>query len=137
LVHAILNGESYFGVSLHYIDKNLDTGPVIDRMWCRVESSEDAVDLTLKLENLGVSLFEIHARRIVLGALPATPQQEIAERDGITPRFYTRGSLEGLNRVEPEWPWTRIVRTARAFAAERERRAYVEWEGQKVFLTTK
>lgn len=30
--HAIMNGEEYFGASVHYVDENFDTGPIISVM---------------------------------------------------------------------------------------------------------
>jgi Methionyl-tRNA formyltransferase len=56
--HAIMNGATEFGASLHYMDKEFDTGDIIDVLTFPVEKYFTAGDLSRLSKNALVSLFE-------------------------------------------------------------------------------
>jgi hypothetical protein len=70
--------------------------------------------------------------------LPATPQQEIIERDGVLSRYYARNSLTGKDakRIDPQWPAVDILRRVRALDFPPFEPAYMLLDGCKVHLTT-
>ena len=89
--HALRNGESYFGVTLHYIDEGIDTGPIIAERLFDIE--DDTVDsLRAKAFAAGVTLFESWASRLVEAAesgerVPSWRQDEAKAR------YYDQASL--------------------------------------------
>lgn len=89
--HALRNGETYFGVTLHYIDEGIDTGPIIAERLFSIE--DDTVDsLRAKAFSAGQVLFESWAPRLVEAAavgerVPSWRQDESKAR------YYNRDSL--------------------------------------------
>ena len=53
---AIINGEKMTGVTTFMLDKNIDTGGIILREECRIESSDDAGTLHDKLMAMGCNI---------------------------------------------------------------------------------
>lgn len=87
--HAIANGEDSFGVTLHYVDEGIDTGPIIATK--PVPIADTPVMLMHRASDAGFRLFEFMAPQIIEAAklgkpLPATPQ----EGEGC---YYGRNSL--------------------------------------------
>jgi methionyl-tRNA formyltransferase len=89
--HALRNGETYFGVTLHYVDEGIDTGPIISERLFEIE--DDTVDsLRAKAFAAGRVLFESWAPRLVEAA-------EVGERvpawrqDEAKAHYYNRASL--------------------------------------------
>ena len=54
----ILNGEKISGVSLHKIDKGIDTGKIIDKIKFTISINDTAYKNYLRLMNKSVSLFK-------------------------------------------------------------------------------
>ena len=50
---AIINGEREFGVTLHYIDDGVDTGPVIAERRFALDEADDAQSVAGKLREAG------------------------------------------------------------------------------------
>ena len=55
--HAILAGDAYFGVTLHYIDEGLDTGPIIAERTFPIKPTDTAWSLYLRAQREGTELF--------------------------------------------------------------------------------
>lgn len=53
LFWAMLNNESYFGISIHYMDKKLDNGPIIIQTKVPILRSDSLHDLYIKSINIG------------------------------------------------------------------------------------
>jgi methionyl-tRNA formyltransferase len=56
-VQALFNGEKYTGVTLHWMDKGMDTGPIIMQEKILIESNDTAKTLYDKFTALGEKLF--------------------------------------------------------------------------------
>ena len=54
----ILNGEKYSGVTLHLIDKGIDTGKIIDQIKYKLSININAYDNYFKLMNCSVKLLK-------------------------------------------------------------------------------
>ena len=61
----ILNGEKFSGVTLHRIDKGIDTGDIIDQIKFKIKINDTAFDNYKKLMNNSVKLFKKNFRKIV------------------------------------------------------------------------
>ena len=71
---AIVNGELETGVTLHYIDAGIDTGPVIAMRSFPIERDDDAATLSAKLRAAGFALLREHWGDIAAGTAVATSQ---------------------------------------------------------------
>ncbi len=137
--HAIMNGETRFGVTLHRMDDKPDHGDVIAVRWFDIPPSATARDLMDLSEAEGYRLFCEMLPSILSNALPARAQQEIIERDGVVSRYYRRDSLStnGAKRVDLAWPADRIFNHVRALDFPPFEPAYAEISGRRIYLTTR
>jgi len=61
----IFNGEKISGVTLHKIDKGIDTGDVIDQIKFKIKINDTAFDNYKKLMNYSVKLFKKNFHKII------------------------------------------------------------------------
>ena len=95
IAHALLNGDREYGVTLHYVDEGIDTGPIIDIARFTIPPLCTGMRLYELATKAGWDLFAANWPRI-LGPVTATPQ----EGEG---RYYDRHSLEPYMRLA-DWP---------------------------------
>ena len=72
---ALINGEKVTGVTIFWLDKGMDTGPVLLRREVPVESADDAASLFAKLSAAGEELLAEALPLIAAGAAPRQPQE--------------------------------------------------------------
>lgn len=70
--HAIMNGETEFGATLHYMDENFDTGEIIGVRKFEIENWMTAGDLSQLTMLASQSLFTEYLPRILAGENFAT-----------------------------------------------------------------
>lgn len=61
----IFNGEKYTGVTLHRINKGIDTGNIIDQKKFKIKLNDTAYDNYIKLMNCSVKLFKKNLYKII------------------------------------------------------------------------
>jgi len=120
---AIINGEREFGVTLHYVDEGIDTGPVIAERRFPLEDTDDAFSVREKQRAAGAQLLEEWWPRLAGGVAPSVPQDE------------SRARLWPLRTPEQgRIAWTMsalaVSRLVRALAANSPG-AYVELNGRR------
>lgn len=76
---AIVNGEKETGVTTFFIEKEIDTGMVIERSAVPIEENETAGELHDKLMHLGSELVVQSVSRIISGKVIRTPQSELLQ----------------------------------------------------------
>ena len=107
-IWPILNGETEHGVTLHQIDKGMDTGPIIDRRAFKLEGMT-AFDAYLTCQRVGIDLALDWIDRLVAGDFTATPQ----EGEGST---YRRRDLDyGLKNIDLSESTETVLRRVHAF----------------------
>lgn len=74
--HAIINGEEVTGVTTFFLNKDIDTGDIIDRVEIPVEHNDDAGTIHDKLMAIGAELTLKTVRAIEEGTLQIHPQPE-------------------------------------------------------------
>ena len=72
--HAIMEGSSFFGASVHYMDEGLDTGEVIETVRFPIEPGHTAGDLVCLSHAALEGLFQKHVPALLLGRVPSSPQ---------------------------------------------------------------
>lgn len=77
---AIINGEREWGVTLHYIDEGVDTGPIVaDRRFALLES-DDALSIRARMKDAGATLLSTWGPRLASGSAPRIEQDPAGAR---------------------------------------------------------
>jgi len=91
--HAIMNKEPYYGVSLHYIDEGIDTGPVIDVDWMPIYDDDTGKSLYHRAQPIALTMFKRNLSGIYdahsWGSRTATTTQDDSQA-----KYYKRDSLQ-------------------------------------------
>ena len=134
--HAILNGESRFGATLHYMDAKVDHGNVIEVAWFDMPPDVTARRLMAMTEEIALGLFCDCLPALLANEVAAVPQAEIIRRQHVVSRRYSRSSLgePGVKQIDLDWPEEKILRHVRAFDFEPFEPAYCVVAGRKVYL---
>ncbi len=85
--HAIINGDKEYGVTLHYMDEGIDTGPIISSPRFSIFSDETGKSLYDRAQVAAFDMF-VDLWPILRGGLPPAMTQPAEGR------YYRRDSLE-------------------------------------------
>lgn len=135
LSHAILNGEKKYGLSFHYIDESLDTGPIIAVKLYKLPTDKTAEEIIKELERLALGFFKNYVHRMIVEKLPSINQEVIVRRKKIKLKSYRRNSLDNLYRISLNWPFEKIYRTVRALSLEKNKLPYIALGGKRIYLS--
>lgn len=134
LTHAILNQEKKYGLSLHFIDASLDTGPIISVKWYDLPEKTN-YKITTELEKLGFCFFKEYLEIILQNKAKGVSQARIIKNKKITPKLYTRKSIDALYKVSPRDSFNTLYRKVRALQTGSGKLPYMEKGGKKIFLS--
>ncbi|MGD2071570.1 MAG: methionyl-tRNA formyltransferase [Gemmatimonadota bacterium] len=84
ILSALLNDEERTGVTLHYLDAGIDTGPLIDLATFPIREDDDLITLLKKGRAAGALLLDLWLPRLLRRRVPSFPQDE--ELAGYYPR---------------------------------------------------
>lgn len=128
---ATLNEVTEFGVTFHYICRELDAGPVLYAERFAVDPKWTAAELENRCVKSGVAAFERLGLEMLEGKITATP--------GIKPKkLYKRRDLDQYREINMYWPRDKIWRHIRAFDWDGILQpAFFRLRGHKIFLTAK
>ena len=118
---CILNGDDYCGVTLHELDVDIDTGPIIDTFVIVIEQDDTAESLFRKGMDGIYNLFQRWFRLLLKGAYRAQSQ-----RSDVARTYYRKTLREQMD----------LTRYARAFHFDGKEQAF--WRdrnGVKHYLT--
>lgn len=76
---AVMNGEKQSGVTTFFIEKEIDTGKIIDRSYVDIDENETVGELHDRLMHLGAKVTCETIEKIRLGDVSGIPQLELAE----------------------------------------------------------
>ncbi len=76
---AILNGENFTGASLHVLEKNFDTGDIVDRRKVYFTQDEYVGDIQPKVAQTAVDMFAENLPKLLSGNVKKIPQIELEE----------------------------------------------------------
>ena len=77
---AIINGEAQTGVTLHYMDAGIDSGPLVAQAQFPIGDQDDLVSLMQKSKAAGTSLLTRCWAALATGKAARTPQDETQAR---------------------------------------------------------
>lgn len=106
-VWAIINGESEYGVTFHYMKEKIDTGDIIGLERFPIEKDETGLSLLIKCYKYGGTLFRRTLRDILEGRVVCTPQN-LRNRS----YYYNRVPYGGM--IDIKWNAGRICDFVRA-----------------------
>lgn len=76
---AVMNGEKQSGVTTFFIEKEIDTGKIIDRSYVDIDENETVGELHDRLMHLGAKVTCETIEKIRLGDVAGIPQLELGE----------------------------------------------------------
>ncbi|MBI1837275.1 MAG: methionyl-tRNA formyltransferase [Flavobacteriia bacterium] len=76
---AVINGDKETGVTTFFIEKEIDTGKIIERQSISIGKNETAGELHDRLMNLGAQLTTQTVSKIMNGNIQGIPQLELTE----------------------------------------------------------
>lgn len=131
--HAIMNGESQYGVTLHYVDEGIDTGDIINLYRLPIYETDTAKTLYDRAQIKAVELFQDEAPKIVSAALK---KQKIkaTKQNNNQANYYPRTSLEN-KEIDLNWGLIKIERFVRGLEFPPFDPAYFMINGKKINLT--
>jgi methionyl-tRNA formyltransferase len=108
--HALINGETVTGVSSFWIEKTLDSGPVLEQQSMTIAPDDDAQSLKEKLIVLGVEVMSSTLKRIADGDCVGVRQSGIPS---FAPSLkkdhgridWSKSAQEILNLIRGTKPW--------------------------------
>ena len=111
---ALLNGESSYGVTWHFIDEGIDTGDIIRQECFAIEPNEMAIELIARCIDVGVDIFPWVASALLdAKSVPRSPQ-DLRQRsyfgmqdrpwNGDFPFWLPRSDLLRLSYALAFWP---------------------------------
>jgi methionyl-tRNA formyltransferase len=86
---AIENGETQFGITIHYMDEGIDTGDILIQEKHAINDDETGYELYTRAMTLGFDLFRNNFKKIIDGEIKATPQTGIGSYYGKKNGRYT------------------------------------------------
>ena len=117
---AILNGETRFGITIHLMDKGVDTGDILVREEYDIQPDETGYELHTRAMSLGLGLLKTRLRDIVEQRMTPIPQKG-------TGSYYGRLPAEAIINWQLEA--ARIQNMVRVYAEPYDR-ARTELEGK-------
>lgn len=82
---AIINGDTETGITTFFLDHNIDTGEIIQRVKIPILDTDNAEDVHDKLMHLGASLVVETVENIAKGTVKPIPQSQIETNDPLRP----------------------------------------------------
>jgi len=103
---AMINGDAITGVTIHYIDKNIDTGKIILQVSTQIEDIDTQLSLYNRMMDLGAQMWPA-ALNLVLAGFTGI------EQHGSLTQYHRRGCpYEG--KIDDSWDRERIERFIKA-----------------------
>lgn len=74
---ALIKGEAYTGVTLHFIDDGVDTGDIVEQIEVTIDDDDTWVSLNHKLKKASDNILEIGIKNLISGNYKRRQQLEI------------------------------------------------------------
>ncbi len=109
---AIMNGDTYTGVTIMLMDAGLDTGPVLSQNMISIEPDDTANSLSNRLSEAGAELIVITLKKLAKGEVDPEPQNEslatyvrmLKKADGKIDWKSSSDEIERFIRAMYPWP---------------------------------
>lgn len=136
-INALIEGEQYYGVTLHYVQQGIDDGDIVAIKKVHIEDDDTGFTLYKQGEELCYYVLSENIDAILDGSNERISQQELVE-SGQKVGVYTVKSTIKKKKVDlHENDQERIYRVIRAFDSPHHEPAYTYINGKKVYLRAK
>lgn len=105
---AMINGESYTGMTIHQMAPGVDNGPILDQVKVPIMDTDTAGTLYVKVCTAGITLFDRVLPEFIAGKYKLRVQDELAAT------YQPRGEPYG-GQIQPGWNEAQIKRFQSAF----------------------
>lgn len=130
--NAIMNGEAWFGVTLHYIDEGIDTGPIIDISWLDIFPDDTGKMLFDRTQRLAKRLFQEKLPDILESAKKGK-RVSAYKQDNNKAHYYNAKTL--INKeVNLFWSREKIYNFVRALQFPTFEPAFFKYKDKKIYL---
>lgn len=137
-IHAIINDEDEYGVTLHFIDPGVDTGDIIDIKRVKISDEDSGFDLYLKSEKLGYDLIKDNLKNIANDNIETKKQEKVLENSNKKAKTYKIAEINNLKRIEfQDLNTERSLRIIRAFDSPYHEPAFTYINEEKIYLRYK
>lgn len=126
--HAILNREKEYGVTLHFMQEEVDTGDYIFMPRFKISDKDTAYSLYQKSMNLGMTAFEEFVH--ILDSNEEIPRHKMIGEA----HFYDRHSIDGKREIKDISNISDVVTRSRAFYFPPFENAYFINQGTKYYI---
>ncbi|MDF2713165.1 MAG: hypothetical protein K0R28_90 [Paenibacillus sp.] len=134
-IMAVLSGYDYFGASLHWMDRGIDTGDLLAVERFRIFKTDTVYDLFKRCNLVGLQMIKTHLLDIVEGKLRAEPQSIVAERMNRIPETFNKKQAMKYKRIEPNMSPERLWDVVRAFQFPGQEPAYMETAAGRIYFS--
>lgn len=134
LTHAIINKEKKYGLTLHYMDEELDTGDIISVRWFELLKDTSVRKMVPIIENEAYDFFIVYAEKMLTTIIPATSQNKILEKNNIRSQFCTKKSVTAMLQLSLDWPEEKLSRYIYALTTGKKDKPYFIINNKKIFL---
>ncbi len=98
---SIIEGDTHTGITYHYIDQGIDTGPIILQAVCQIDKGETQASLSTKINTLAIHTFPMAFDLACWGHL-GYPQQGHSS--------YHKRQVPYNREIDPDWDGDKIQR---------------------------
>ena len=131
--HAIMNGESEYGVTMHYVDEGIDDGPIIAQNVFKIDKRDSGYSLYRKSQVSAFALFKKFSPKIIELAKEGKRLSSKVQAETYA-HYYKRDSLKN-KRAELFWKKDKLYNFIRALDFPPFEPAYFLLNGEKIYLT--
>lgn len=101
--HAIMNGERKFGVTVHYMDEDFDTGDIIEVFRFPIHEWWNAEDLSKKTIDISKKVFVEYLPIILENRIPQ-------RRPNVGGAYYKKAKIADVVSLDKDVPLSRFIR---------------------------
>jgi len=136
-IHSILNGEQEYGVTLHYIDENIDNGDIIDILSEPIDEDDTGFDLFLKSLKLGYEILIRNLDDLLYGKNKRVKQSSILNNT-TNNNIYYKKDIDMLKYIPYEKLGDRYsFQVIKAFSSPYHEPAFTVINNKKIYLKYK
>lgn len=126
--HAILNGDSEFVSTIHWMDPKVDSGDIIVEGITTIDPGDTALSLYKRTVNTAAKTFDDFLGMLKIGSIPRKKMRN----GGV---FYKKSDLDRSKTLNGNEPHERLALVSRACYFPPSEPAYLLVNGVKIYLT--
>ena len=131
-INALLNKDSNFGVTLHYIEEGIDTGDIVDIIQIPIEDEHTGFDLYLASEKMCFDIINDNINELLVGKNDRISQAELIANGRKTNTYRAKKTIAkkliDIKQIDNN------IHVIKAFDSPHHEPAYTYINGKKIYL---